>query len=296
MSLECRLWLLPCWVAGTIRPMSMTSGAGPAAAGALSGKVAIVTGASRGLGRGIALGLGQAGARVYVTGRSTEEQPGALPGTIEATAREVTQMGGEGVAVRCDHRVDAEVEAVFARVERDSGRIDILVNNAFASPAQRVLWSGQRFWEIPLSLWDDLINVGVRSHYVASRYAAAVMIEQGTGLIVNVASHAAGRGKTPRGRVVLPYSVGKAAVHRLSADMAAELQDRGVAVVSLWPPASRTEGVLAEADVFGDVSGWKPPLFTGQVLAAFAATDDWMRNSGEALIVDDLASELGVSA
>ncbi len=274
----------------------MSSGTEPVAAGALSDKVAIVTGASRGLGRGIALGLGQAGARVYVTGRSTEEQPGPLPGTIEATAREITQVGGEGVAVRCDHRVDAEVEAVFARVERDSGRIDILVNNAFASPAQRVLWSGQRFWEIPLSLWDDLINVGVRSHYVASRYAAALMIEQGNGLIVNVASHAAGAGKTPRGRVVLPYSVGKAAVHRLSADMAAELQDRGVAVVSLWPPASRTEGVLAEADVFGDVSAWKPPAFTGQVLAAFAAADDWMRNSGQALIVEDLASELGVIA
>jgi NAD(P)-dependent dehydrogenase (short-subunit alcohol dehydrogenase family) len=261
--------------------------------GSLSGKVALVTGASRGIGKGIALGLGAAGATVYVTGRSTAERAGALPGTIEATAEEITLLGGEGVAVRCDHRVDAEVEAVFARVVREKGRLDILVNNVFASPEQRVLWGGQPFWEIPLSLWDDLIEVGVRSHFVASRHAARVMVEQRSGLIVNVASHAAGRGKAETSRVVLPYSVGKAAVHRLSADMASELHEHQVAVVSIWPPASRTEGVLAQEDVFGDVSGWKPPAFTGTVLAAFASEGNPMTRSGEALVIDDLAKEMG---
>ena len=263
--------------------------------GGLSGKVAIVTGASRGLGKGIALGLGEAGATVYVTGRSTAERVGELPGTIEATAEEVTRLGGEGVAVPCDHRVDREVEALFGRVAEEKGRLDILVNNAFASPEQRVLWSGERFWRLPLSLWDDLMDVGVRSHFVASRLAAAAMLKQRSGLIVNVASHAAGKGKSATSRVVLPYSVGKAAVHRLTADMAVELHEHGVAAVSVWPPASQTEGVLAQEDVFGDVSDWKPPVFTGRVLAAFAAAGNAMSRSGEALVINDLATELAIA-
>jgi dehydrogenase/reductase SDR family member 1 len=260
----------------------------------LSGKIAVVTGASRGLGKGIALGLGEAGATVYVTGRSAEEGGAKLPGTISTTAAEVTRLGGQGVSVRCDHRLDDEVEALFARVTREQGRLDILVNNAFASPEQRVLWGGQRFWQIPLTLWDDLIDVGLRSHFVATWHAAPLMIEQGSGLVVNVASHAAGTGKSARSRVILPYSVGKAALHRLSADMSVELRDSGVAVVSIWPPASRTEGMLAQP-VFGDVSDWKQPLFTGRVVAAFAAAGDWLARSGEALIVEDLARELGVT-
>ena len=264
--------------------------------GSLSGKVAVVTGASRGLGKGIALGLGEAGATVYVTGRSTSTSRGELPGTIEDTASQLTRMGGRGIAVRCDHRVDAEVEAVFARVRREQGQLDLLVNNAFASPEQRVLWGGQRFWQIPVALWDDIIDVGLRSHFVATWHAASMMIEQGGGLIVNVASHAAGSGKSARSRVILPYSVCKAGLHRLSADMAVELRDLGVAVVSVWPPASKTEGVLAQPDVFGDISEWRPPLFTGRVVAAFASAEDGLARSGQALVIDDLAEELGVSA
>jgi dehydrogenase/reductase SDR family member 1 len=260
----------------------------------LTGKVAIVTGASRGIGKGIALGLGEAGATVYVTGRTTDDGGARLPGSIGGTAAEVTRLGGLGVAVRCDHRVDTEVEALCAQVAREAGRLDILVNNAFASPEQRVLWGGQRFWEIPVSLWDDLIDVGLRSHFVATRYAAPLMIEQGSGLVVNVASHGAQTGKSARSRVILPYSVGKAALHRLSSDMSVELREFGVGVVSIWPPASRTEGMLAEPEVFGDTSGWKPTLFTGRVVAAFASAGDWLARSGEALVVDDLAVELGV--
>jgi NAD(P)-dependent dehydrogenase (short-subunit alcohol dehydrogenase family) len=123
-----------------------------------------------------------------------------------------------------------------------------------------------------------------------------MMIEQGGGLIVNVASHAAGSGKSARSRVILPYSVCKAGLHRLSADMAVELRDVGVAVVSVWPPASKTEGVLAQPDVFGDISEWRPPLFTGRVVAAFASAEDGLARSGQALVIDDLAEELGVSA
>ena len=148
--------------------------------GALSGKVAVVTGGSRGLGKGIALGLGEAGATVYVTGRSTRTEPGVLPGTIDETADAVTELGGRGIPVRCDHRDDADVEELFARVRREEPRLDLLVNNAFGSPEQRVLWSGRRFWEIPVALWDDLIDVGLRSHFIASRHAATTMIEQAT--------------------------------------------------------------------------------------------------------------------
>ena len=264
--------------------------------GSLSGKVAVVTGASRGLGKGIALGLGEAGATVYVTGRSTQDGGGALPGSIGSTAAEVTRLGGRGIGVRCDHRVDAEVEAVFARVAREQARLDILVNNAIATSEPRVLWSGQRFWQIPATLWDDLMDVGLRSHYMAARYAAPLMIEQGSGLVVNVASHAAGTGKSPASRTIVPYSVGKAALHRLSADMSVELREYGVTVVSVWPPASRTEGMLAQPEVFGNLRGeWKAPLFTGRVVAAFAARKDCHERSGEALVVEDLAEELGIS-
>jgi dehydrogenase/reductase SDR family protein 1 len=262
--------------------------------GALSNRVAVVTGASRGLGKGIALGLGEAGATVYVTGRSTSEGGSSLPGTIDETAAEVTRLGGQGIAVRCDHRVDSDVEALFNRVRRERGRLDLLVNNAFASPEQRVLWGGQRFWEIPLQLWDDLIDVGLRSHFVASRYAVPIMIEQASGLIINVASHVAGRGKSARSTMILPYSVCKAGLHRLSSDMAVELRDTGVAVVEVWPPFSKTEGVLAQPDVFDDISRAKPLLFTGRVVAAVVAREDALARSGEAIVIDDLAAELGI--
>ena len=188
------------------------------------------------------------------------------------------------------------MEALFGRVRREQGHLDVLVNNAFASPEQRVLWGGQRFWEIPLALWDDLIDVGLRSHFVASRFAAPIMIEQGSGLVINVASHAAGSGESSAGSgSIIPYTVGKAGLHRLNARMATELRDLGVAVVAIWPPATKTEGVLAQPDVFGDLSRWKPPLFTGRVVAAFIARGDALARSGEALVVTELAEELGIS-
>jgi dehydrogenase/reductase SDR family member 1 len=260
----------------------------------LRGVVAVVTGASRGIGKGIAVGLGEAGATVYLTGRSSTASPGVLPGTVELTAEQVSAAGGHGVAVRCDHRDDGDVAALFERVLAEHGHLDVLVNNAFGSPPQRVLWGGQRFWEIPFSLWDDLIDVGLRSHFVAAAHAARMMVERGSGLVVNVASHVAGSGKTARSRVILPYSVGKAGLHRLTADMAAELTDRGVAVIEIWPPATLTEGILDQPDVW-DTTGWKEPIRTGRVLASWVAAGDWLARSGQTVIIEDLATELGVS-
>jgi NAD(P)-dependent dehydrogenase (short-subunit alcohol dehydrogenase family) len=120
------------------------------------------------------------------------------------------------------------------------------------------------------------------------------MIQRGGGLVINVASHAADRPKSAQSRAILPYSVCKAGLHRLSADMAVELRDTGVAVVSVWPPFSQTEGVLAQSDVFSDITLAMPPLFTGRVVAAFVALDDSVTRSGTALVIEDLAKELGV--
>ncbi len=260
----------------------------------LRDKVVVVTGASRGVGKGIALGLGEAGATVYVTGRSTRESGASLPGTIDETAAQVTALGGVGIAVRCDHRLDSDVEHLFERVHQEQGRLDLLVNNAFASPEQRVLWSGLPFWQLPISMWDDLMAVGLRSHFVASRLAVPLMLEQAGGVIANVSSHAAGSAKPAGSKRTIPYSVVKAALHRLTADMAIELRGVGIAVVSIWPPGTRTEGVLAQQDVWGDISDWNSPLFTGRVLAAFLARENALARTGEALDVEELAKQWGI--
>jgi dehydrogenase/reductase SDR family member 1 len=261
----------------------------------LAGKVAVITGASRGLGKGIALGLGESGATVYVTGRTVEDGSADLPGGVAATAAEVTRLGGVGIAARCDHRNDKEVEHLFARVADEQGRLDLLVNNALGSPPQSVLWGSHKFWEVPIALWDDLIDVGLRSHYVAAWYAVPLMIKAHTGLIINVGSHGCGTGKSARSTVLMSYSVGKAGLHRLNADMAAELREQGIAVLAIWPPASRTEGVLAKKERFGDLSKFKEPIFTGRVVAALAMSGDLLALSGEALVVEDLATKFGLS-
>ena len=170
----------------------------------LSGKVAVVTGASRGIGKGIALGLAEAGATVYVTGRTVKEGSAPLPGTIGATAEEVDRLGGKGIAVQVDHADDAQIEALFKQVKREQGGLDILVNNVFKVPDNPV-WQGD-FWTHPVSIWDDMVGIGLRAHYVASRFAVPLMLGQREpGLIVNVSSRGAA-GYT----FSVAYGVGKA--------------------------------------------------------------------------------------
>ena len=155
----------------------------------LKGKIAIVTGSSRGAGRGIALALGDVGATVYVTGRSVRGKATTedLPGTIDETAEGVTARGGEGIAVRCDHTVDADVDALFARVQQEHGRIDLLVNNAWGGYEQHDFRKFTApFTEQPLRHWDGMFTAGVRATLVASRFAALQMLPQKCGLIVNV--------------------------------------------------------------------------------------------------------------
>lgn len=250
----------------------------------LAGQIAIVTGASRGVGKGIALGLGEAGAIVYVTGRTVE--PGAYPGTIGETAAEVTALGGEGVAVRCDHADDADVAALVARVHRERGRIDILVNNAFAVPDGRVVG---KFWELPIEQWDTMHRVGLRSHYTASWHAAPIMIAQKRGLVVNVSSFGA-----KIQAVSVAYGVGKAGVDRMTRDMSRELREHGVAVVSLWPGIVKTERLLVESERLGfDPTHGESPRLSGRAVAAVAADPERLTKTGQSLVVAELAKEYG---
>jgi NAD(P)-dependent dehydrogenase (short-subunit alcohol dehydrogenase family) len=243
-----------------------------------SGGVALVTGASRGIGRGIALALGDAGVTVYVTGRSA----------IDETARLAADRGGRVVPLPCDHRDDLAVEEVFRRIEAEAGRLDILVNNATAIPDLGFLFSDRPFWDMRSDVWDDLMTVGLRSHFIASQHAARMMIRQGNGLIVNISSAGA---KTKIG--ILPYGVGKAALDHLTVEMAAELRAHGVGVVSLWPPPSKTEGMLADASEDTNTAAWSSTEFTGRVIAALA-NQDRLARSGDVISVRALAEDLGV--
>ncbi len=261
----------------------------------LSGQVALVTGASRGVGKGIALGLGEAGATVYVTGRT--EQAGqaavALPGTIHETAAEVTRLGGRGMAVRCDHTDDKQVRALFDRIQREQGRLDILVNNVWGGYEHfndgTEFWNEKGFWTAPLSRWDKSFQAGVRAHYVAGVLAAPLMIAQGGGLIVNISFFAAQR--DDRG---VAYAAAKAADDRMASAMAHELRPHNVAAVSLYPGLVRTEGVLKAGDFF-DLSNSESPQFLGRVIAALAADPRRMDKSGQVLVAAAVALEYGVT-
>jgi NAD(P)-dependent dehydrogenase (short-subunit alcohol dehydrogenase family) len=250
----------------------------------LVGRVAIVTGASRGIGKGCALELAAAGATVYVTGRSVREGDAALPGTVGATAAEIAAEGGSAVAVACDHRDDGAVETLFARVDAEQGRLDVLVNNAFLIPPE--LTSGKRFFELPISNWDDMIDVGTRSAYVASAFAARRMVERKAGLIANISSSGAAKYAWH-----VAYGVGKAALDRLTADVAHELRELGVCAVSLWPGFVLTERIEKYRAQLPGLARVKPESqrFTGRAVAALAADPDVMRHSGRALASRDLA-------
>jgi dehydrogenase/reductase SDR family protein 1 len=261
----------------------------------LAGKVAVVTGASRGVGRGVAMGLGEAGATVYVTGRTVEEGTARLPGTIQETAELVTQLGGKGIAVRCDHRKDGEVEAVFAQVAAEQRRLDILVNNIWAGyggnygEVEEVKeWNWDRpFWEQPFSRWEAMFDSGARAHWTASRFGAPLMVAQQSGLIVNISYWAA---QKHMGNVI--YGASKAATDKLAKDMAHELRPYHVAAVSLYPGLVRTESVMAAAEWF-DLSNSESPQFTGRVVAALAADLEVMAKSGQVLVGAQLALEYG---
>nr|XP_056712761.1 dehydrogenase/reductase SDR family member 1 [Euleptes europaea] len=254
----------------------------------LSGQVCLVTGASRGLGKGIALQLSEAGATVYITGRD-----GAA---LEAAAAEVRARGGRCVAAVCDSTRDEEVAALFARLRRDeAGRLDVLVNNAFSGVEALGQAMDAAFWEgAPGGLWDAVNGAGLRGHYVFSAHAARLMAPAGRGLMVTVSS--------PGGLRYLfgvAYGVGKAGCDRLAADCAVELRPFGVACVALWPGLVRTESLLRQAEagegpLYDQLRRRLPAAgesveVSGKCVVGLAADPRVLRHSGTVQLSPELA-------
>jgi NAD(P)-dependent dehydrogenase (short-subunit alcohol dehydrogenase family) len=250
--------------------------------------IAVVTGASRGAGKGIAIALGEAGATVYVTGRSATEDGSSFGGSVSETAERVSRAGGKGIAVVLDHADDRAVAYLFARIRQQHGRLDILVNNAakLGAPAEG------GFWEKPLDA-VDLITVGLRSHYVASYHAAPLLIANGRGLIVNTGHYGAvSYYQNPA------YGAQKAGADKMAADMAKELRPYNVGAVSIWMGGLDTERARAYLSTLPEDKRPKQkresPQFTGRVIAALYGLESMMALSGRALIGAEIGATLGV--
>jgi dehydrogenase/reductase SDR family protein 1 len=260
----------------------------------MKGKITVVTGASRGVGKGVALGLGEAGATVYITGRTVKNKTDVekLGGTIYQTAEEVTAIGGRGIAIHCDHRDDEQVETAFKQITKESKRIDVLVNNAWGGYEKMVEGSKltffKPFWEQPFWRWDAMFDAGVRAAYTGSALAARTMIKKKSGLIVNISFWSA--------QVYLnntQYGVSKAAVDKMTEYTARELRKFNVAVVSLYPGLVRTESIMRNAKHF-DMSNSESPQFIGRVIAALASDPNIMNKSGKVLVAAQEALEYGI--
>lgn len=255
-------------------------------------RIIVVTGASRGAGKGIALALGRPGTTVYVTGRTEHEGDAPLPGTVAATAAEITARGGVGVPVICDHADDEAVERLFNRVAADHGRLDILVNNALHIPDE--LPQRKPFWDKPLAM-QKILDVGMRSTYVASWHAAPLLVANGQGLIVNTSSFGA------RCYMHGPaYGAGKAAVDKMAHDMAVDLKPFGVAAISLWMGMLKTERTAAaigsNAEAYKQFAAHAESAeFPGRVIDALARDPELMARTGQVLIGAEVALELGVT-
>ena len=262
-------------------------------------QVAVVAGATRGAGRGIARMLGAAGATVYCTGRSVRGRPATAgrPETIDETAELVTAAGGRGIAVRTDHTVEAEVERLFARVRADEGRLDVLVNDVWGGDALTE-W-GKPFWELSTPQGLQLLERAVHSHLVTSRHGVPLMVERNAGLVVEVTD-----GDTLGYRGNLFYDLAKNAVIRLAYAMAADLHAHGVTALALTPGFLRSEAVL---DHFGITeANWRDaiaadpyfaesetPCYVGRAVAALAADPEVGARSGGLFSSWGLAKEYG---
>lgn len=254
-------------------------------------RVSVVTGASRGAGRGIALALAAAGDVVYVTGRTEKQGQAPLPGTIYETAEAVTVAGGIGIAVRCDHSDDRQIEALFGRVEEERGRLDILVNNVTFLHDDLIQPGG--FWEKPLEL-VKILDVGLRSQYVASWYAAPLMVKGRRGLIAFTSSF--GSVCYMHGAA---YGAQKAGVDKFAADMAVDLKDHGVAAISVWMGMLLTERSREAAGINPEQYAQmeaiaETPEFTGHVISALYEDPELMDLSGQTVIGAEQAAKYGI--
>lgn len=262
-------------------------------AASLRGTVALVTGGSRGVGKGIALALGEVGATVYVTGRTLGRGHFPWPGSLEETVEEIDRRGGRGIAVVCDHADDRSVADAVERVRRDTaGGIDLLVNNVFAAPAS--MPTGQPFWELDEDLWDSLMRVGLRSHYVTSRLVAPLMVARRKGLIISTSS-----GGAVRYTFNVPFGVQKAGVNKLAIDMAVDLRPYGVCSIVVWPGFVKSEKLLAQPERVPAplarriLESGESAEFVGRAVVALAGDPEVLTKSGQLLLAAELAQEYG---
>lgn len=260
--------------------------------GRLKDRVAFVTGGSRGVGKGVAIGLAEAGATVIVTARTRSSGGSEWPGSLDETTAAIDQAGGKGVGLLCDHSDDGSVEGAFNWIQREYGRLDILVNNVFAAPS--VMPVNVPFWQIPVSLWDTMQRVGLRSHFLASQFAVPLMLARKQGLIVNTSS-----GGGVRYTFNVPFGVQKSAVDRMARDMAHELRPYDISAVSIWPGYIKSEKLTAQPDRVPPALArliaerGETPLFVGRAVAALAADPDVIRKTGQILLASELAVEYG---
>lgn len=268
----------------------------------LAGKVCIVTGATRGIGKGIALQLGAAGATVYITGRTLKKREGdPVGGSLEETAAEVKVRGGECIPVQCDHFKDDDIKKLFEQVAREQeGQLDVLVNNAYSGVKAISDSFKKPFWETDPQIWDDINVVGLRNHYICAVLASRLMVPRKRGLIVNVSSTGG-----LRYLFNVAYGVGKEACDRMAADCAFELKKHNVAFVSLWPGGVRTENMTHFMNNEGFGEGQEKELlksvfengesteYPGICVARLAADPDIMKKTGRILITADLGNEYG---
>jgi len=277
----------------------------------LGGKVCIVTGATRGIGKGIALQLAEKGAKVYITGRTLDPPKGSdVVGSLRETAREIEARGGTCIPVQCDHSKDADIEQLFERVKRENDdQLDILVNNAYSAvnTIMQGVTLGKKFWEQGPGVWDEVNNVGLRNHYICSVYAARLMVPRKRGLIINISS-----GGGLKYLFNAAYGIGKEACDRMAADCGLELRKHNVAFISLWPGPVATEtivsmlqeGVQSSADG-KQLERAKKSLkmfensetteFAGQCIAGLATDSEVMKMSGKIVLTADLARKYGLT-
>ncbi|GAA4014347.1 SDR family NAD(P)-dependent oxidoreductase [Allokutzneria multivorans] len=255
----------------------------------LDGKIAVVTGASRGAGRGIAAVLGERGATVYVTGRSSRDggSPTGRPETIEDAAEEVTARGGKGIAVRCDHTDDEQVTALFERVRSESGRLDVLASNAWGGYEKRVLT--QKFWELEPAHLDLMLDAGLRAHMLAVQFGAPLLTETRGGLVaLTTWAVSDDYGKNQN----LYYDVVKTAINRVPVGLAADFAPYGVTALAVSPGWMLTES-MREALPEELARLTESPEFIGRAVAALAADPDPSRHTGTVRTVVELAEDYG---